>query len=308
MSVINSEIISRMSTLQDQIWQSVSKIVSGTSNSPITFGSALTVSAKTSDLVVDIGSAMIVIQFAFANQPEVAQVVLIPADSFLPLVSAIRGDLIEEIDENLVSEVRPQLEGIVQGICMSVGTITNEAIVASGLTIRHQVFSFPPNLQRQEELIRTQIALSGDELNGNAVWLMEVETASLILGTKGENEENEDDSTPFLQVSSLSNSSPNQVSPNNPYEDANALELLLDIPMEICVELGRLKMMIKDVVELGTGSIVEIDKAAGEPVDLMVNGRLVAKGEVVVIEDNFGVRITEILTPHERLVKLGEVA
>jgi flagellar motor switch protein FliN/FliY len=59
-------------------------------------------------------------------------------------------------------------------------------------------------------------------------------------------------------------------------------------------------MVVRDVLDLGTGSIVEVDKAAGEPVDVMVNGRLVAKGEVVVIEDNFGVRITEILNPAER--------
>ncbi|HCD99973.1 MAG TPA: flagellar motor switch protein FliN [Armatimonadetes bacterium] len=90
--------------------------------------------------------------------------------------------------------------------------------------------------------------------------------------------------------------------------DPGSLELLLDIPLEISVELGRVKMLVKDVVELGTGSIIEIDKAAGEPVDVLVNGRLVARGEVVVIEDNFGVRITEILTPQERLTKLGEVA
>lgn len=308
MSVINSEIISRISTLQNQIWQNVSLTVSETSNTPITFGSPLTVSAKTSDLYADIGSAMVVIQFAFASQQDISQVVLIPADSFLPLASTIRGDLIEEIDENLLSDVRPQLEAIVQGICMSIGNIKNEAMVASGLSIRHQVFNFPPNLQRQEELIRIQIAISGEELNGNAVWLMEADTANLILGVKEENEEGDEDSSSFLQVSSSGNSAANQAAPTHPYEDANALELLLDIPMEICVELGRLKMMIKDVVELGTGSIVEIDKAAGEPVDLMVNGRLVAKGEVVVIEDNFGVRITEILTPHERLVKLGEVA
>jgi len=59
-------------------------------------------------------------------------------------------------------------------------------------------------------------------------------------------------------------------------------------------------MMVREVLDLGTGSIIEVDKAAGEPVDVMVNGRLVAKGEVVVIEDNFGVRITEILNPAER--------
>jgi flagellar motor switch protein FliN/FliY len=82
----------------------------------------------------------------------------------------------------------------------------------------------------------------------------------------------------------------------------------MDIPLEISVELGRVRMFVKDVLDLGTGSIVELDKAAGEPVDVLVNGRLVAKGEVVVIEDNFGVRITEILTPQERLTRLAEVA
>jgi flagellar motor switch protein FliN/FliY len=79
-----------------------------------------------------------------------------------------------------------------------------------------------------------------------------------------------------------------------------AMEALLDVPLEVSVELGRVKMMVREVLELGTGYIVEVDKAAGEPVDVMVNGRLVAKGEVVVIEDNFGVRITEVLNPAER--------
>jgi flagellar motor switch protein FliN/FliY len=78
------------------------------------------------------------------------------------------------------------------------------------------------------------------------------------------------------------------------------MEVLLDVPLEISVELGRVKMMVREVLDLGTGSIIEVDKAAGEPVDVMVNGRLVAKGEVVVIEDNFGVRVTEILNPAER--------
>jgi flagellar motor switch protein FliN/FliY len=67
-------------------------------------------------------------------------------------------------------------------------------------------------------------------------------------------------------------------------------------------------MVVKDVVELGSGSIIEIDKAAGEPVDVLVNGKTVARGEVVVIEDNFGVRITEILSQQDRLAKLKEAA
>jgi flagellar motor switch protein FliN len=72
------------------------------------------------------------------------------------------------------------------------------------------------------------------------------------------------------------------------------LDLLLDIPLEIVVELGRTKKKISEVLELTSGSIVELDKMAGEPVDVYVNGKLIAKGEVVVIEEHFGVRIKEI--------------
>jgi len=83
------------------------------------------------------------------------------------------------------------------------------------------------------------------------------------------------------------------------------LDMILDIPLDVTVELGRVRMLIKDVLELASGSIIELDRVAGEPVDLLVNGRLVAKGEVVVIEDNFGIRITEIVSPAERVAGLG---
>jgi flagellar motor switch protein FliN len=79
----------------------------------------------------------------------------------------------------------------------------------------------------------------------------------------------------------------------NPHESMN-LDLLLDIPLEIVVELGRTKKKISEVLELTSGSIVELDKMAGEPVDVYVNNKLIAKGEVVVIEEHFGVRIKEI--------------
>jgi flagellar motor switch protein FliN len=79
----------------------------------------------------------------------------------------------------------------------------------------------------------------------------------------------------------------------NPQESMN-LDLLLDIPLEIVVELGRTKKKISEVLELTSGSIVELDRMAGEPVDVYVNNKLIAKGEVVVIEEHFGVRIKEI--------------
>lgn len=82
------------------------------------------------------------------------------------------------------------------------------------------------------------------------------------------------------------------------------LNLLLDIPLQVTVELGRTRKQIRDILELGPGSILELDKLAGEPVDILVNGKLIAKGEVVVIDENFGVRVTDILTPAERIAKL----
>jgi flagellar motor switch protein FliN/FliY len=86
-------------------------------------------------------------------------------------------------------------------------------------------------------------------------------------------------------------------------EETN-LNLLLDIPLKVTVELGRSKMLIKDILQLSQGSIIELDKLAGEPVDILVNSKLVAKGEVVVIDENFGVRVTDIINQWERIQKL----
>ena len=82
------------------------------------------------------------------------------------------------------------------------------------------------------------------------------------------------------------------------------LNMLLDIPLQVTVELGKTKRSVKEILELGTGSIIELDKLAGEPVDILVNRQLVAQGEVVVIDENFGVRITDILSQRDRIKKL----
>ncbi|PLR69760.1 flagellar motor switch phosphatase FliY [Bacillus sp. UMB0893] len=82
------------------------------------------------------------------------------------------------------------------------------------------------------------------------------------------------------------------------------LDMLLDIPLQVTVELGRTKRSVKEILELSSGSIIELDKLAGEPVDILINNKIVAQGEVVVIEENFGVRVTDILSQSERLNKL----
>lgn len=89
----------------------------------------------------------------------------------------------------------------------------------------------------------------------------------------------------------------------NPVENRN-LNMLYDIPLQVTVELGRTKRSVKEILELTGGSIIELDKLAGEPVDILVNSRLIAKGEVVVIDENFGVRITDIVSQADRLNNL----
>ena len=82
--------------------------------------------------------------------------------------------------------------------------------------------------------------------------------------------------------------------PNQAYQPEN-IDLIMDVPLEVTVELGRTKKSISEILDFGPGKIIELNKLAGEPVDVLVNGKFVAKGEVVVIEESFGVRITEII-------------
>ena len=85
----------------------------------------------------------------------------------------------------------------------------------------------------------------------------------------------------------------------------NELDMILDIPVQITVELGRTKITIKNLLQLAHGSVVELDAMAGEPMDVLVNGTLIAQGEVVVVNDKFGIRLTDIVNPSERMRKLS---
>ena len=83
------------------------------------------------------------------------------------------------------------------------------------------------------------------------------------------------------------------------------LDLLLDVPLELTVELGRTKLTIENVLSLQSGSVIELDKIAGDPLDILLNGRLVARGEAVVVGEKFGIRVTSIVSPTERLARLN---
>lgn len=88
------------------------------------------------------------------------------------------------------------------------------------------------------------------------------------------------------------------------HSEARPLDFILDIPLEISVELGRTSMLIHELLQLGPGSVIELDKLAGEPMEILVNEKLVARGEVVVIKDKFAIRLTDIVSPIERINSL----
>jgi flagellar motor switch protein FliN/FliY len=90
-----------------------------------------------------------------------------------------------------------------------------------------------------------------------------------------------------------------------PTTTRNDIEMILDIPVQLTVELGRTKIAIRNLLQLAQGSVVELDGLAGEPMDVLVNGCLIAQGEVVVVNDKFGIRLTDIITPSERIRKLN---
>jgi flagellar motor switch protein FliN len=96
------------------------------------------------------------------------------------------------------------------------------------------------------------------------------------------------------------------LTPEAPIADqAHGIELLMDVALEVSVELGRSHMSIGEILALRTGSVIELDKLAGEPVDVSVNGTLIARGEVVVVDEKFGVRITEVVSKARRLASVG---
>jgi flagellar motor switch protein FliN/FliY len=98
---------------------------------------------------------------------------------------------------------------------------------------------------------------------------------------------------------------PNLTQPRLGPHEAGNIGLIMDVSMEMTVELGRTRKLIKEILGMGEGTIIELDKLAGEPVDILVNHKLIAKGEVVVIDENFGVRVTEIVSPMERINDMG---
>ena len=295
----NLQLIQQFSELLPSIWETVGETVSSNSPVPAKFSSPLAMRANVSELSAELAGNILAIQFAMANNPEAMQMILVRPETVLEVARAVTGMSWEQVDDDVIAEVRPFAESIVQGLCLGLGNALLDTVVATGMSIRYQMIQLADNLVHAPSVLRCNIAMQIGEETGVVLWLMDDDTAKLIIGAEEDGDEGSEGvpGIPAMKVGGM----PGFGGAGKPgFEHDSSIDVLLDVPLEISVELGRVKMVVRDVLDLGTGSIVEVDKAAGEPVDVMVNGRLVAKGEVVVIEDNFGVRITEILNPAER--------
>jgi flagellar motor switch protein FliN/FliY len=296
------QLIQQISELLPSVWSTVTETVSSNSPVPARFESPLAMRATPQDLASELGGTMLMIQFALATHPDDVQIVIIKPDILLDVARISSGMTWEEVDEDVIAEVRPFAESIVQGICLGLGNALLDTVVATGMSIRFQALQLPDNLSSSPSMVRSQVALQVGESTGVVLWIMDDETAKFLVGAEPDEEAalGGAPGIPTMPGGAQPFGGFGAASGSRPMDHDSSMDVLLDVPLEISVELGRVKMVVRDVLDLGTGSIVEVDKAAGEPVDVMVNGRLVAKGEVVVIEDNFGVRITEILNPAER--------
>ncbi|HSW05746.1 flagellar motor switch protein FliN [Aquabacterium sp.] len=131
---------------------------------------------------------------------------------------------------------------------------------------------------------------------------MAAEWAAALAETKPSESTALSDPIESVAAAAFTNFAPTGMAPNGAGNDLN---MILDIPVQLTVELGRTKIPIKHILQLAQGSVVELEALAGEPMDVLVNGYLIAQGEVVVVNDKFGIRLTDIVTPSERMRRLS---
>lgn len=293
----NPELLSKLSTLQDELWPTVSEQILGATGRYVQLNAPLVSECPVSELLEEFAAPTLIVQFSLAGQQGSQGQIIIPLETATALCTT-ESEVEAVIDDATVASLRPTLECLVQGLCVAIGNLRNEVVVVSDVSTRLGRFGPPPSLQADDALIRIGVALAIDATIGSLTWVMDPQAAHFVAGAAAEEEIRQ---ASFQAMPSFGSS-------RAATEEPNGLEILMDVPLDISVELGRTRMVVKQIVDLGVGSIVEIEKAAGEPVDILVNGRIVARGEVVVIEDNFGVRITEILNPRERLARLKEAA
>lgn len=242
---------------------------------------------------------------AFASADAPVLVDLIMGGAGVPVPTPLLDDQMNAL-ANAISS-------IVQGFGNAIGNMLGQPLQVGAEATALEPLILPPSFALTGQAIRVDFTYQIAGVMDGQMRLYVTPDFALALTPAAETSAVGEAGAAFAGMNGVAEPAASASAPFQPFDMGAAAEalprgmdLLLDIPLEATVELGRARMLIRDVLDLSAGSIVELERVAGEPVDLLVNGRLVAKGEVVVIDDNFGIRITEIVSPADRVASLGK--
>ena len=317
MSEVSADVLTQFVVKQAQVWQSVAMYLSEQNNTLVEIPTPQSSAVPIGDLTGLAADPVLHIQAQFAEQSNAPCLFVVGeqpserAENERALLEATLGSVPDAIDDAVLNAVQAFGQHLMQGLAIAYGNLTSKTFTPDQVIARYEPIAFPPNFLTVDEVIATRFTVQIPERTPfNLTWLLTENLARALLGMQPVEADplasllTEPEPAAPAAAPTPTPAAFNIFADNDDSREQN-LDLLLDIPLEVSVELGRVTMLIRELLEVGTGSIVELQKAAGEPVEVLVNGRLIARGEVVVVEDNFAVRITEILSPAERIQRLG---
>lgn len=315
MSAVSAEVLTQFVAKQAQVWQSVALYLSEQNNTLVEIPTPTTTTVPLSDLTGLTADTVLHIHAHFSECSDAPCLFVVGqqpgerAAAEKALLEALLGTAPETVDTSILPTVQEFGTHLMQGLAIAFGNISGKTFTPEQVIARYEPIVFPPNFLTVDEAIITRFVVQvPDRPPISLSWLLTEHLARALLGMP---EAAPDPLSTLAAEPAAPAYTPTATpAPFNPFAEAEEapernIDLLLDIPLEVSVELGRVTMLVRELLEVGTGSIVELQKAAGEPVEVLVNGRLIARGEVVVVEDNFAVRITEIIPPTERVQRLG---
>lgn len=317
MSEVPAEVLTQFVVKQAQVWQSVAMYLSEQNNTLVEIPTPQSSAVPIGDLTGLTADPVLHIQAQFAEQSDAPCLFVVGeqpserAENERALLEATLGSVPDAIDDAALNAVQAFGQHLMQGLAIAYGNLTSKTFTPDQVIARYEPIAFPPNFLTVDEVIATRFTVQIPERTPfNLTWLLTENLARALLGMQPVEADPLASLLTEPEPAAPAAAPPPTPAAFNIFADTEDtpernLDLLLDIPLEVSVELGRVTMLIRELLEVGTGSIVELQKAAGEPVEVLVNGRLIARGEVVVVEDNFAVRITEILSPAERIQRLG---
>jgi len=316
-SEVSADVLTQFVVKQAQVWQSVAMYLSEQNNTLVEIPTPQSNAVPIGDLTGLTADPVLHIQAQFAEQSDAPCLFVVGeqmserAESQRALLEATLGSAPNPLDDAALNAVQAFGQHLMQGLAIAYGNLTSKTFTPDQVIARYEPIAFPPNFLTVDEVIATRFTVQIPERPPfKLTWLLTENLARALLGMQPVEADPlasllmEPEPAAPAAAPTPTPAAFNIFADNDDSREQN-LDLLLDIPLEVSVELGRVTMLIRELLEVGTGSIVELQKAAGEPVEVLVNGRLIARGEVVVVEDNFAVRITEILSPAERIQRLG---